>query len=159
MVVEPLLEDLDGLLGEVAAALAAAGRAAALVAQRAPVGVLLRRGVLVRRRAGVALTLANCRERGELIQCTSDKLQSTSTVRRGATVDGGMISASDQCWAASSPSSLSPNTFPPLPILSHSVCWPDSLSAATSPRTTPTPQPAAFKSLPPLSAGSAVPIC
>ena len=158
MVVEPLLEDLDGLLGEVAAALAA-GRAAALVS-RAPVGVLLRRGVLVRRRAGVALTLANCREREELIQFTSDKLQSTSTVRRGATVDGGMISASDQCWAAS-PSSLSPNTFPslPSPSFSHSVCWPDSLSAATSPRTTPTPPPAAFKSLPPLSASSAVPIC
>ena len=76
VVVEPLLEDLDGLLGEVAAALAAAGRAAALVAQRAPVGVLLRRGVLVRRRAGVALPLANCREKGEeLIQVTSDKLQ------------------------------------------------------------------------------------
>ena len=74
VVVEPLLEDLDGLLGEVSAALAAAGRAAALVAQRAPVGVLLRRGVLVRRRAGVALTLANCQEREELIQCTLDIL-------------------------------------------------------------------------------------
>ena len=71
MVVEPLLEDLDGLLGEVAAALAAACRAAALV-PRASVGVLLRRGVLVRRGAGVALPLANCREREELIQCTSD---------------------------------------------------------------------------------------
>ena len=66
VVVEPLLEDLDGLLGEVAAALAAACRAAALV-PRAPVGVLLRRGVLVRRGAGVALTLANCREREDTV--------------------------------------------------------------------------------------------
>ena len=61
VVVEPLLEDLDGLLGEVSAALAA-GRTAALVS-RAPVGVLFRGGVFVRRGAGVALPLANCREK------------------------------------------------------------------------------------------------
>ena len=56
MVVEPLLEDLDGLLGQVAAALAA-GRGAARLMR--PAGVLLRGGMLVRRRTGVPLSLAN----------------------------------------------------------------------------------------------------
>ena len=65
MVVEPLLQYLDGLLGEVAAPLArrrrfpAGSRAVRPVAAR---GVLLRRRVLVRRRAGVTLALANCKE-------------------------------------------------------------------------------------------------
>ena len=56
VVVEPLLEDLDGLLGQVAAALAA-GRGAARLPRAA--GVLLRGGVLVRRGTGVPLSLAN----------------------------------------------------------------------------------------------------
>ena len=60
MVVEPLLEDLDGLLGQVAAALAA-GRGAARLPRAA--GVLLRGGVLVRRGTGVPLSLANCEEK------------------------------------------------------------------------------------------------
>ena len=64
MVVEPLLQYLDGLLGEVAAPLARRRRVGArpvrpVVAAR---GVLLRRRVLVRRRAGVTLALANCKE-------------------------------------------------------------------------------------------------
>ena len=71
MVVEPLLEDLDGLLGQVAAALAA-GRGAARLTRAA--GVLLGGGVLVRRRAGVPLPLANCREKREYYSCNSNVL-------------------------------------------------------------------------------------
>ena len=57
VVIEPLLEDLDGILGQVAAALAAGGGAARL--PRAA-RILLGGGMLVRRGTGVPLSLANC---------------------------------------------------------------------------------------------------
>ena len=67
MVVEPLLEDLDGVLGQVAAALAAGRGAARLM--RAARG-LLRGGVLVRRGTGVPLSLANCGEEEDILLIT-----------------------------------------------------------------------------------------
>ncbi len=53
MIVEPLLEDLDGLLGQVSPPLPGGGGG---LRRR----VLLRRGVVVRGRAWVALAFANC---------------------------------------------------------------------------------------------------
>ena len=58
MVVKPLFEDLDGLLGQVAAAFAG-HRGPADSAASAVGAQLLGGGVLVRRRAGVAFTFSN----------------------------------------------------------------------------------------------------